>query len=201
MPCAIVYLLPFCFSSPWAAQIKDSESATHGGDAAAYQAIEGAADHIEPIELADRILRREPQLLVVDVGTTGEFARFHIRGSINATLSEPVEVLQPYRNAGTIILYSNGMTHPPQAQDALYRMGYRNVYILTDGLKGFIETCLKPVSLRSEPVPQEFAARIAAWRDYFVTRATTASLIPSKDTTIVVHCRTGLIRQARLFFF
>ncbi len=138
------------------------------------QAIEGAADHIEPIELADRILRREPQLLVVDVRTPGEFAQFHIRGSINATLTELVEVLQPYRNAGTIVLYSNGMTHPAQARDALYRMGYQNVYILTDGLKGFIETCLKPVSLRSEPVPQEFAARIAAWRDYFVTRATTA---------------------------
>ncbi len=40
MLCAIVYLLSFGFSSPWAAQIKDSESATHGDDAAAYQAVD-----------------------------------------------------------------------------------------------------------------------------------------------------------------
>ena len=32
---------------------------------------------------------------------------------------------------------------------------------------GFIDQCLKPASLRDEPVPQSVAAKIAAWRDYF----------------------------------
>jgi thiosulfate/3-mercaptopyruvate sulfurtransferase len=85
------------------------------------------------------------------------------------------EALKPYRNNGIIVLYSNGMTHPAQAADALYRMGFENVYILTDGLKGFIEICLKPVSLRSEPVPAELAARIKEWRRFFYAEASHAA--------------------------
>jgi len=59
------------------------------------------------------------------------------------------------------------MTHPAQAREALFHEGYRNVVILTDGLTGFLERCLKPVSLRPEPVDIETADRIRAWRDYF----------------------------------
>jgi thiosulfate/3-mercaptopyruvate sulfurtransferase len=60
------------------------------------------------------------------------------------------------------------MTHPAQARDALFRRGYRNVYILTDGLRGFIDRCLKPVSLRGEPLSSDEAATIQAWRGFFV---------------------------------
>jgi len=40
------------------------------------------------------------------------------------------------------------MTHPAQARDSLQRQGFNNVYLLTDGLQGFRDRCLKPVSLR-----------------------------------------------------
>ena len=59
------------------------------------------------------------------------------------------------------------MTHPAQARDALARMGYTNVYILTDGLVGFSERILKPASLRAEPLSADQTARINAWRQYF----------------------------------
>jgi len=129
--------------------------------------VEAGLDHIEPTELADRMMKGEPGLLVVDVRTDKEFQRFHLLGALNIAISDLSETLKPHKNKGLIILYSNGMTHPAQAADALYRMGYENVYILTGGLKGFIETCLKPVSLRSEPVPAELAARIKDWRSFF----------------------------------
>ena len=60
------------------------------------------------------------------------------------------------------------MTHPAQARDALFRIGFTNVYMLTDGLVGFIERILKPASLRTEPLSAERRARINSWRQYFL---------------------------------
>ena len=129
--------------------------------------VETAADHIEPAELADRLVAGEPGLIVVDVRPANEYQAFHIRGALNIPLAELPQQLAPYKNQGLIVLYSNGMTHPAQARDALWRMGFTNAYLLTDGLNGFIETCLQPVSLRSEPLPAATAAKINVWRAFF----------------------------------
>jgi len=133
--------------------------------------IEAAGDHIEPEELADRLLAGDPGLLLVDVRPPAEFDAFHIRGAQSVELNELETYLQPYQNRGLIVLYSNGMTHPAQARDYLFGRGFQNAYILTDGLTGFIERCLKPASLRSEPVPEDVAVRIASWRAYFLEGA------------------------------
>lgn len=133
------------------------------------ESIDQAQDHIEPEELADRILSGEKDLTLVDVRPYGEFAQFHLRGALNVPLKDLHQSLAPYRNVGTIVLYSNGMTHPAQARDSLSRMGFRNAYILTDGLDGFIQRCLTPTSLRREPLSTSMAAKVAAWRTYFLS--------------------------------
>ena len=132
------------------------------------QAIQDAADHIEPEELAQRLMDQEPGLLVVDVRSAEEYTRFHLRNAVNVVLSDLPSYLEPYKDNGLIVLYSNGMTHPAQARDALAREGYGNVYILTDGLAGFVDRCLKPVSLRAEPLPEPLAAKVRQWRAYFL---------------------------------
>jgi 3-mercaptopyruvate sulfurtransferase SseA/uncharacterized membrane protein YedE/YeeE len=129
--------------------------------------VESAADHLEPEDLADRLLAGGADLLLVDVRSVEEYEAFHIRGAIHVPLPELPARLEPHKNRGTIVLYSNGMTHPAQARDALARLGFQNVRMLTDGLVGFKERCLKPVSLRGEPVPPEEARKINAWRAYF----------------------------------
>lgn len=67
------------------------------------------------------------------------------------------------------MLNSNGMTHPAQARDALARMGFANAYLLTDGLQGFIQQVLKPVSLRSTPLSEVQAAKVNAWRTFLLS--------------------------------
>ena len=138
----------------------DSEKSLLGG-------VDKALDHIEPEELADRLMAAEPDLLVVDVRPAAEFKAFHLRGAINVPLEQLAEALSLSKNKGTIVLYSNGMTHPAQARDSLQRSGFNNVYLLTDGLVGFRERCLKPVSLRSEPLSPDAAARVNGWRAFF----------------------------------
>ncbi len=137
------------------------------GETALLSQVEAGQDHFEPEELADRLLSGTPGLIVADVRTEAEYRVFHLRGAIHAPLSRLSEVLAPYKNQGTIVLYSGGMTHAAQARDSLARQGFTNVYLLTDGLNGFRERVLKPVSLRDEPVSPETAARINAWRAYF----------------------------------
>lgn len=129
--------------------------------------IDAALDHIEPEELADRLMTGGRDLLLVDIRSSDEYESYHIRGAVNVPMSGLFEYLAHQAHTGIVVLYSNGMTHPAQARDALYRMGYRNVYILTDGLRGFMERCLKPVSLRRVPVSEEQALRIQAWRAFF----------------------------------
>jgi 3-mercaptopyruvate sulfurtransferase SseA/uncharacterized membrane protein YedE/YeeE len=141
------------------------------GEKSLLAQVEGGRDHFEPEELAERLMGGEPNLLVVDIRPPGEYQSFHIRGAVNIPLSKMPQELAPYKNRGVIVLYSNGMTHPAQARDSLYRQGYENIYFLTDGLKGFMERCLKPVSLRSEPLSPELAARVRAWRAYFIQAA------------------------------
>ena len=138
-------------------------------EALLLESIDKARDHIEPEELADRIMAGESGLVVVDVRSTDEFDAFHIRGAINIPLAKLAEELWSSKNTGVIVLYSNGMTHPAQARDSLQRQGFNNVYLLTDGITGFRERCLKPVSLRFEPLTSEAADRVNQWRSFFAT--------------------------------
>jgi thiosulfate/3-mercaptopyruvate sulfurtransferase len=139
--------------------------------------MQEGADHIEVQELADRLLGGDASLLLVDIRTPEEFAGFHIRTALNIQAADLPAALAAHKNQGVIVLYSNGMTHPAQARDSLARLGFANVYLLTDGLQGFLDTCLKPVSLRSEPVSSVQAAKIRAWRAFFL-RAPVAATAP-----------------------
>ena len=168
------FLRILCVAFVVAALIVFIMPAAPGGAGAAIseqkllESVESAADHIEPEELADAIMQGEDNLVVVDVRPPNEYAAFRIRGAVNVPLSGLIEYLTPRKNQGRVVLYSNGMTHPAQARDALARMGFQNVFMLTDGLQGFTDRCLKPVSLRSEPLSQAQAARVRAWRAFFL---------------------------------
>lgn len=80
--------------------------------------------------------------------------------------------LELYRNHDTIVLYSNGMTHPAQARDILAMHGFTNVYQMTDGLQGFLDRCVRPVSLRDEPVSEQVAEQVHTYRQYFLANST-----------------------------
>ncbi|GAB6037189.1 hypothetical protein JCM15519_17480 [Fundidesulfovibrio butyratiphilus] len=139
-----------------------------GGEPALLVTIETGADHMEPAELADRIMSGDPGLYVVDIRTKGEYDTYHLKGAVHAAPSALPQALESHKNQGVIVLYSGGMTHPAQARDALARLGFSNVSMLTGGLTGFFERCLMPVSLRTEPLTPDQAAKIKAWRKFFL---------------------------------
>ena len=130
--------------------------------------VQAGKDHMEPEELATRLMAGDASITLVDIRSKAEFDAFHLRGAQNMAVSELPETLASRRGQGIIVLYSNGMTHPAQARDALARLGFDNAYMLTDGLTGFFERVLKPASLRDGPVTPEKAASIAAARKFFL---------------------------------
>lgn len=145
-----------------------------GAEAALLKSVAAGEDHVDPEDLADRLMKGEEGLVVVDLRPAAEYARFHLSGAINLPMDQLAEALEAHRNRGTIVLYSNGMTHPAQARDSLARLGYDNAFILTDGLTGFFKSVLKPASIRKAPVTSKMAARIEAWRAWFNEAGKTA---------------------------
>ena len=64
------------------------------------QAMEAGDDHIDPDELADRLMAGDASLLLVDIRTPAEFAAFHIRGAVNVAAADLPEFLGPHKNKG-----------------------------------------------------------------------------------------------------
>ena len=166
------------------AAAKSGVAVTPVDEKALMAKVEQGLDHIEPEDIADRLMAGEPDLVIVDVRPAAEFNAFHIRGALNVPIAELASTLQPHKNRGQIVLYSNGMTHPAQARDSLQRQGFGNVYLLSDGLVGFRNRCLKPVSLRHEPLTTADAARVNAWRAFFEASAVSAN---SDVATAPIH--------------
>jgi len=135
--------------------------------------ISSGKGHMAPEELAALLLEGTSALVVVDVRPQEEYQRFHIRGAVNVQLPELPAFIQRNREREMVVLYSNGMVQPARARDALFREGYLNVVVLTDGLTGFLDRCLKPASLRSGPVDARRAEQIRAWRNHFIQNPTT----------------------------
>lgn len=134
-------------------------------------AVAGGEDHIEPPDLAARLMSGDPALTLIDVRPAADHAAFNIRGSIHIPLEELESRAASLPRKGTIVLYSNGTTHAAQAWMALRAMGLRNVFVLTDGILAFWRECLTPPSLAGFADERSAAGQRAAYearRAYFL---------------------------------
>ncbi len=136
------------------------------------QAVQAAPSHMAPQDLADRLLTGDPSLTLVDMRTPEEFEQFHIRSAINLQVEDLAQALLAHKNKGLIVLYSSGTDHGVQARNDLFRQGFKNVSFVTGGLTGFLNVCLKPISLRTAPVTPDAAVKIKSWRAFFLTPQT-----------------------------
>ncbi|MFO0934143.1 MAG: rhodanese-like domain-containing protein [Planctomycetota bacterium] len=123
--------------------------------------VEAGEDHLAPDEFARRLLDAPDTLAIVDVRPADEFAAFHVPGAVNLDL---VRLLGPEgaafldaNAAKTVVLVSDGMTHPAQAWVELARRGRTNVRILEDGLDGLKATAWMPPSLRGPTTERRVA--------------------------------------------
>ncbi len=135
--------------------------------------VETAQDHITAADFVTRVLSDPASLAIVDVRPAEEFAEFHLTDSVNLDLPRLLgaegKAFLAANAAKTVVLVSNGMTHPAQAWTELARRGATNVRILEDGLDGLRSGELAPPSLRG--MDDEHAARMAKPRWLAARRA------------------------------
>lgn len=129
-------------------------------------------EYVAPLELAERIMKGEPGLVLVDVRSPEDYESFHLRDAVNVPVEELARSAdEKIPRDGRIVLYSNGTTRAAQAWLELRHWGWTNAGVLTDGLLGFWRQCLTPPSLRSVDAEQTTGEEWKAFqvrRDYFL---------------------------------
>ena len=146
--------------------------------------VETEADHVTAIELARWIRDRKPNLRVVDLRDTADFAQYHL------PLAEriPLEALvsTPFTQAETIVLYSGGGAHAAQGWVFLRARGLKQVFFLRGGAAEWLDEVMNPV-LPALPVPTERAEidSIASLSRYFggvPRRSDSAAISPRSES-------------------
>ena len=110
--------------------------------------IRTGTQFISPDELADKIIKKDPSIQLIDVRNPREFDQFSLPGAVNIPLQDILsENYFDILNQGTKmnIFYSNGSTEANEAWLLTRQLGYQNNYVLQGGLNYWMETVLNPL--------------------------------------------------------
>ncbi len=97
--------------------------------------------------IAERLIERDPSILLVDVRMADEYEDYNIPGSVNVPLEE---ILNDYaelyvnQDAMDIVFYSNGDVFAEQAWNLCVQKGYKNLYVMQGGLNAWFATIIQP---------------------------------------------------------
>jgi sulfur-carrier protein adenylyltransferase/sulfurtransferase len=104
--------------------------------------IEAERHHISALELADRIVARDQNLQIFDLRPRADYEEFHIPGAKHTTLTA-ITHERISRNS-SVVFYSEGGAHSAQAWVLIRMRGYRNVFILREGIYEWISRVREP---------------------------------------------------------
>lgn len=130
-------------------------------------------DELFPWDLEEK-LRDTPDLLLVDVREPYEFAAMHIEGALNVPrgvlesacewdYEETVPELAAGRQREIVVICRSGY-RSVLAAHTMQRMGYKHVYSLKTGMRGWFEFEQPMIDADNNPVDEDTG------EDYFTTR-------------------------------
>lgn len=107
--------------------------------------------------VADKIINKDPSVLLVDVRTESEFAKFSLPNAINIPLAKfldekAAEVID--QDALDVVLFSNDNFQANEAWLLGNRLGYTNLYVMKGGLNEWFSTIILP-KMPDETMPRE----------------------------------------------
>lgn len=103
--------------------------------------------YINTDELADRIINRDPSLLLIDVRDENDFKKYSLPNAVNIPLKNIFEVdSEPYLNQDQydVILFSNDNFYSDQAWVLCNRKNYKNLHVLKGGINNWFNTIINP---------------------------------------------------------
>ena len=98
-------------------------------------------------EIAHKLIDKDPLLMLIDVRSAKEFAKFSLSGAINIPLDSlllPVNEDYLAQDIYDAVFYSNGTLSADQAWIICKRLGYTNNYVMKGGLNAWVEDILQP---------------------------------------------------------
>ena len=114
-------------------------------------------DHITAPELAERIMRQDASLHVIDLRPRADYDALHIPTATHA----PLETLarQAFPRGTSIVLYSEGSTQSAQGWVLLRLRGQRDVRFLREGMYEWLARVMEPrlATDATDAERQEFA--------------------------------------------
>lgn len=131
----IVFIMPLLFKG---------ESITPKSQMAKFISSER---YINADELADKLINKDPSIVLVDLRSATEFKQYHIPSAINIPFdSLLIDKNMEFFNQDkiSIVLYSNDNLLADQAWFLVNSLGHQNLIVLKNGLKGFYNTILNP---------------------------------------------------------
>jgi len=109
--------------------------------------VNSSVQFISPDEVADRIIKQDPFLQLIDVRTPEQFEKFSLPGAVNIPIAQLLsdEYTAILNQSDYInVFYSNGTINASQAWMLTRMKGYENNYVLMGGLNYWAETIMNP---------------------------------------------------------
>lgn len=154
-----------------------------------FQEIVQEKDHLDAIVVAKLLMEDARDICLVDIRPIEEYQQFSLRGAIHMPLEQMLQrASQELPKTSQIILYSNGTTHAAQAWVILKQLGWPRVFVILNGISGFIEDCLTPPSLSGFMDETTAKAQYADYqkrRDYFFYKQVVSPTTEKKSEEVV----------------
>ncbi len=127
--------------------------------------IDKEEDHLSALELGERIMHGDSRLRVIDLRPNSEFEVFHVPGAQRSSMRDLSTAALPKNS--TVVLYSEGGTHAAQAWVLLRIRGYRDVFVLREGMYEWASRVMEPRlatdATASERMEFERAAKLSLY--------------------------------------
>ncbi len=111
--------------------------------------IKSGTQYLEPEQVAQMLVEKDPYLQLVDIRSQNEFEKFNLPGAVNIPIDN---ILSPDyvdifdQDLKLNVFYGNGTTQANEAWMLLRQLGYKNIFVLRGGLNYWAETILNPTA-------------------------------------------------------
>lgn len=139
--------------------------------------IDDPSRYLSPDDITDRIIKKDPTLLLIDVRPADQFALFAIPTAINIpidSLLTEASISMMKQEGKVKVFYSNSGTTSDMAWILAKREGIKEVFVLQDGINTWFKNIVKaekPAAFEPKEAFDLFNFRIAA-RQYFYGAST-----------------------------
>ncbi|GAB4313477.1 MAG: hypothetical protein Kow00127_04540 [Bacteroidales bacterium] len=128
---------------------------------------------LEIDQIADRIIKQDPSLLLVDVRPEDEYSSWSLPGALNIPLDRLLEQesLEQIDLVGyDVVFFSNGDVWADQAWMLATREGLKNLFIMKGGLNKWFDELMQPKMPEETASKEEFERYefLVAARNYFL---------------------------------